>query len=117
MLRTFTLCCVGRVFFRARSLGAALSYFRAMLTLDFSFKALVEPRNYAMSADHLVMSLISVLVLFAVDAAQERAPLRETLSRRSLVLRWALIFACLFAIIVFGMYGHGYGSTFIYEQF
>ena len=117
MLRTFALCCVGRVFFRADSLGAALSYFRAMLPLEFSVDALLSPSSYAMSIENVIVSVVSVLVLIAVDAAQERMPLRKTLAKRSIVLRWALIYACLFAVILFGIYGHGYGKAFIYEQF
>ena len=117
MLRTFALCCAGRVFFRADSLGAAMSYFRSMWPLDFSIKAMLSPSSYAMSAEDIILSVASVLVLMVVDVMQERMPLRQTLAKRSIVLRWALIYACLFAVILFGIYGHGYGSAFIYEQF
>ena len=117
MLRTFTLCCVGRVFFRAESLGAAVSYFRDMLPLDFTVMAMLEPSTYAMSAENVVMSVVSVLVLIVVDAVQARMPLRQTLAKKNIVLRWTLIYACLFAVILFGVYGHGYGTAFIYEQF
>ncbi len=116
-LRTFTLCCVGRVFFRANNLGRALSYFRAMLPLEFSVEAMLNPASYAMSDENAIVSVVSVLVLILVDAAQARMPLRQTLAKRSIVLRWALIYACLLAVLLLGIYGHGYGKAFIYEQF
>ena len=65
----------------------------------------------------IVVAIASVTVLTVVDALQEHMPLRETLARKSVALRWALIYLCLFAVILFGMYGPGYGSAFIYEQF
>ena len=78
---------------------------------------LIDPASYAMKSADLLICIVSVLVLIVVDAAQERMSLRQTLARKSVALRWALIYLCLFAVILFGMYGHGYGSAFIYEQF
>ena len=64
-----------------------------------------------------IVSIVAVAVLIVVDAVQERIPIRQTLNRRGIPLRWVLAYGCLLAIIIFGMYGHGYGSAFIYERY
>ena len=88
-----------------------------MTKLEFSVAALLRPSSYAMSRANIIVSVAAVLVLIVVDAVQERMPIRQTLEKRSIALRWGLIYACLFAVIIFGMYGKGYGQAFIYEQF
>ncbi len=119
ILRTFFICCVGRVFFRAPDLAAALGIFRAMGRAPLAFGDLLNHLvEYSGTLPDLLVTLAAMLILFVVDVIQERTPLREALSRRSLALRWALIFGCLFFVLIFGVYGPGYGATgFIYEQF
>ena len=49
---------------------------------------------------------------------KERQSLRELISRQRLPLRWALYLLCLFAVLIFGIYGPGYDSAqFIYMNF
>ncbi|MBR2698201.1 MAG: MBOAT family protein [Clostridia bacterium] len=119
ILRTFFICCVGRVFFRAASLSDAMGIFRAIARGPLSFAALWESLvAFSGTMPDLLVTFAAMLILFIVDIVQERTPLREALSKRSIVLRWALIFGCLFFVLIFGVYGPGYGATgFIYEQF
>ena len=64
------------------------------------------------------MAVFAVLILLAVDILQEHIKIRETLAKQNIVFRWAVIFAGLFIVLIFGMYGPGYdASSFIYEQF
>ena len=119
MARTFFICCVGRVFFRAASLPAAFSMLRVMAASKPVLPDLME-HLVAFSGNglDLLITVSATLILFAVDVIQERIPLRETLDQRSIALRWFLIYACLFFVLIFGVYGPGYGATnFIYEQF
>ena len=117
--RTFFICCVGRVFFRAPDLAAAVGIFRAMRHAPLAFAALWEKLvAFSGTMPDLLVTLAAMLILFTVDIVKERTRLREALSKRSIVLRWALIFGCLFFVLIFGVYGPGYGATgFIYEQF
>ena len=119
ILRTFFICCVGRVFFRAPDLAAAVGIFRAIGRTPPVFGDLINHLvEYSGNVPDLLVTTLAMLILFIVDILQERAPLREALSRRSIALRWALIFGCLFFVLIFGVYGPGYGATgFIYEQF
>ena len=116
-LRTFALCCLGRVFFRADDLRTAVAILRKMARPGIAWASLLKPSTYGMNIDRAIVSAAAVVILIVVDAVQERLPIRETLNRRGIALRWLLAYGCLFAIAIFGMYGHGYGSAFIYERY
>ncbi len=116
-LRTFALCCLGRVFFRADSLRVAFSILGRMAHPRIAWASLLKPSTYGMNIDRAIVSVAAVVILIVVDAVQERVPIRQTLARRGIALRWLLAYGCLFAVIIFGMYGHGYGSAFIYERY
>ncbi len=119
MLRTFFLCCVGRIFFRAADLKTALAMIPRMLHLKTTLRALVNPPvPYGMSGGDILVAAAAILVLLIVDVVQERTCIRKSLEKRNIVLRWGLIYACLFVVLFFGIYGPGYGASgFIYEQF
>ncbi len=148
MTRTFLLCGIGRIIFRAETLAAAFGYMKRMVT-EFSAAALFRPllegltellrvlrtgsltTFYVTARDmvnrdfgagitpaNIVMAFIVTAVLWIVDMKQEKQPLRETLAKKKLWFRWMIIFAGIFAIIIFGVYGPGYDAkSFIYEQF
>lgn len=119
MLRTFFLCCVGRIFFRADGLHQALSLIKKMLlhtnpSILFGFDYSV----FGISGGDVVLAIVSMAVLLIVDMLQEKMEIRQTLSKQNIIFRWIIIFAGLFAVIIFGIYGPGYdASSFIYEQF
>ena len=119
MLRTFFLCCVGRIFFRANGLMNAFAIIKKML---FNLNPMLlfgyEFEDFGIRTKDVAIMLLSVLILLAVDVFQEKASVRETLSKQNIIFRWIIIFAGLFAVILFGVYGPGYdASSFIYEQF
>ena len=119
MLRTFALCCVGRVFSRAGDLAAAFGIFKNMFSgLGMKYVAGGQLYCYGMEKMDFLVALIAMGILWAVDLLQEKMPLRETIAKQNLVFRWVLIYGCLFAVIIFGVYGPGYdASSFIYGQF
>ena len=119
MARTYFICCVGRVFFRAESLREALAMLRAIVSTSPAPRQMLECLiEFSTSWSELVVTLFTVVVLCVVDAFQEKTGLREALDKRSTALRWALIFACLFFVLIFGAYGPEFGATgFIYEKF
>ncbi len=146
MLRTFLLCGLGRIFFRSADVKSAFGYIWRLFghlfdRVRFSDELIVAGRafiqkfsgsklldltrdlanadtGYGISPANILMAAAAVLVLWIVDMKQEKGPLREALAKRNIVLRWFLIFACLFAVILFGIYGPGYDlAKFIYEQY
>ncbi len=117
MLRTFALCCIGRIFFRAESIQHALGLIGSIFTKPGSITAeLIASTGF--TKDDVVISAVAVLVLLVVDILQEKMSVRDALAKQSLVIRWPILYALIIAIIVFGIYGPNYdASSFIYEQF
>lgn len=119
MLRTFTLCCIGRVFFRAADLGVAVDIFKNMFD-EFGLRFVMNDAlfNYGLTEDQFNVTIIFIIVLFIADMLQEKMHLRERLSQQNLIFRWSIVLIGIFIILIFGMYGPGYdASSFIYEQF
>lgn len=120
--RVFTLglVTVAWVFFRADSIRQALSFLGGIAGW-FDPWALTDGSMLALGLDAAGWFVLfcAVLVLFGVDALRERGvPLRRALARQPLVYRWAVYYAAVFAVIVFGVWGPGYAaSAFVYFQF
>ena len=82
----------------------------AILKINFS--------SFGMARKSVVLVIVAMIVLLVVSVLQEKIRIRETLAQKNIVLRWLIIYAGLFAVIIFGIYGPGYdASAFIYEQF
>ena len=74
--------------------------------------------NYGLNKANFFLSVFCILFLIVVDIVQERCVIRDKLSHMNIVARWAVYYAGIFAIIIFGMYGPGYNAVaFIYQQF
>ncbi len=119
MLRTFVLCTVGRIFFRAPRLTAAFEMI-AKIATDTSVVGVVGIDFALFGTDmrNINVMIVSMLVLLLVDALQERIEIREMLAKENLVFRWIIVLLGLFSVIIFGMYGPDYNaSDFIYQQF
>ena len=59
-----------------------------------------------------------ILVLWGVSLWQNKGSVRETMSKWNVVVRWAVWFILLFAILLFGMYGPGFeASAFTYGKY
>ena len=118
-LLCFLLVSFAFLFFRAPGLRAGMHMASAMLLGSW----LPQLSGGALltlgldGADLLVLAL-ALAVLLAVSLIQERQSLRELISRQRLPLRWTLYLLCLFAVLIFGIYGPGYDSAqFIYMNF
>lgn len=119
MSRTFILCCIGRVFFRANGMKAALKIFLSMLS-GLHMEYILEDKifEYGLDWKNFVFVLFAILVLWGVDMLQEKMQIRQELRKQGIVFRWLIILLGIFAVIIFGIYGPGYNaSSFIYDQF
>ena len=120
MTRTFILCCIGRVFFYANGVKDALKIFKHMwdyrdpwvlLNGDVFVQAGVDTYDY-------IIIFVSILILWAVSMMQERFKVREKLEEQNLLFQWIIVFAAIFAILIFGIYGKGFNATdFLYRDF
>jgi heme A synthase len=77
-----------------------------------------EDLGHQFTLANMIVAAAAICVLWCVDLLQEKHSLRQSLARQKLWLRWLVIFAGLFSVIIFGVYGPGYDAkSFIYEQF
>ena len=66
----------------------------------------------------LMVLLLSILLLAFVENLQQKASVRELLAQQSLPVRWILLLALFFIVIVLGQYGPGFqAESFIYAAF
>lgn len=110
IVRTALLVCVGELFFRANGLRTGLAMFRTMVT-DFSLDSFFDRSFLTLGMDKMDFVIIAVAVglVLLVGILRERGvPLRETIARRPLALRWSIYYAAFFFLVIFGAYGVGY---------
>ncbi|MBQ8524419.1 MAG: MBOAT family protein [Clostridia bacterium] len=119
MARTFLLCCVGRIFFRADSLAHGTALIKKMVTdTTPAVLAYFDFTSFGFSWKMIFVLCAALLVLLVGDILQENISVRETLAKSNLVFRWSIMLLGLIAVIIFGVYGPGYdAASFIYEQF
>lgn len=119
MVRTYILCCIGRIFFRADGFRHSLLLIEKMIK-DTDLFAIFGYDLTLLGLDYnnINIAIVSVLVLLIVDMMQEKMKIRDALAKQNIVFRWIIIFLAIFAVLIFGIYGPGYdASSFIYEQF
>lgn len=110
ILRTVLLVNVGELFFRATDLTAGLAMFRKMVT-DFSFRSIADGTILTLGMDRadFVITVLFAVGLIAVGILREKGvPLRERVAAKPIALRWAVYYAMIMAIVIFGAYGVGY---------
>ena len=119
MARTFFLCCVGRVFFRADSFGAALVIFkRSLQTTGLYLVMDGKFYTYGLNQANWVVVIIFMVVWLIISKIAEENDVLEVFEKQNVWFRWILVYALFFAVLVFGKYGPGYQvADFIYEQF
>ena len=118
-LFVFALVCVGWVFFRASSLGAAWTVLSGLgtgwhgIASRAGLRAALHPLG--MTAGNLVLGVAGILVIEVVHELQARGlRVGELISVRPLWQRWTLYYATVAAIVVFGVF---LGDQFIYFEF
>ena len=109
-VRTCLLVVVGELFFRAEGLRAGLRMFRKMVT-DFRFDSISIPMLKGLSIDPQDFFIVGVtmVIVFVVSLLNERGiVVRDALEKKPTALRWAVLYALILYIIIFGAYGKGY---------
>lgn len=117
-LATVSLVAFAWIFFRAHTLREAhyisthlFSGLPAQLSsprsLWVAVRALGQP-------DDILLAILFTAFLFAVEGLQSRGPLRARLREQPTLVRWGLLYACMFTTILFGVFRH---HAFIYFQF
>ena len=110
VLRTCVLVVIGELFFRADGLRAGLFMFGRMVT-NFRFSSINGELLKALSIDgkDFLIVGVTVLIVFIVSLLNEKGIcVRKALAEKPLPVRWAVLYALILYIIIFGAYGVGY---------
>lgn len=122
ILRTFTLCCIGRVFFRAENMGVAIGVFRQTFAAT-GFWRITGQRFFKHGLDQQSWILVAVLLILLLIAGiiEERSngkTVTEVICEKPLILRLVVVYVLLAGVLIFGTYGPvDPAANFIYEQF
>lgn len=117
-IRTFMLFAMSVSFGRTAGLISGLKMWKS--ALYFNPWILVDQSLYSLGLDRqdfwvLIFGLITFLI---ISILQQKGSIREKLAEQNIVFRWAILFALIFAVLIFGNYGPGYKATdFIYGGF
>lgn len=119
ILRTFVLCSVGRVFFRAKNLQVAIEIFSNTFQ-HFTLEHVVGGKVYehGLNRQNFQFACACIVLLFFVEIMQERMSIRGKIAEQNIVFRWLIYYLAIFSIVIFGIYGATYdAASFIYGQF
>ncbi len=116
VLITFCLTNLAWVLFRANSLSDAAHIFRAIFSVPFTGLS-CDFSVFGLSVRALLALAVFSALLFVLDWFIAEKKLPEKINR-TLVLRYAVYFVLIAAILIFGSYGDGYDpQDFVYFQF
>ncbi len=110
MVRTTLLVIIGELFFRAEGLRAGLSMFQKILT-DFRFTTLNGDLLSKLRMDQFDLFIVGITLLLVLTVSilkEQGIRIREGLSKKNTAFRWAVLYAWILFIVIFGAYGPGY---------
>ena len=120
IVRTFFLVTLAFLFFRADSVGAAVYMLKSMFS-TWNPGVVFGGTFFTMGLDwvEMTIAIVSLIILLVISILQEKGiKIRESISRKSLPVRWMIWYALLFYTILLGYYGPGYSAAeFIYQGF
>lgn len=110
MIRTTLLVCIGELFFRAHGLAAGLVMFKKIFT-EFTFAACFNRSIFKLGMDgyDFIIVFITLIFILLIGILQERnVKIRERISSKSIAVQFAVFYALILFIVIFGAYGMGY---------
>lgn len=112
MLRTTVIVIFGELIFRADHLPQAGSMLSRIFTAPFTSTGASLPQALAAAGcdwQDLAIVAVTGLIVLAISTLQERGiAIRDTLNQKTTPIRWALWYALILYILIFGAYGVGY---------
>ncbi len=109
IIKTCLLIFIGELFFRANNLTSGIEMMKRIIT-NFTFKGF----NHSVLTlgldikDYIIITLSLIFILVISILKEKNIEVRESLSKKHIVIRWACYYALILSIIVFGAYGEGY---------
>ena len=114
MARTFLICCMGRIFFKSATPAAAFGMFKRLTVLSGGFPLL----SFGLDLKDWAVAIVAIVCLLAVSVMQQKFDVYEKLDEQPILFKWFILYAVIFAIVIFGVYGgEATHVNFIYENF
>lgn len=101
---------IGELFFRAPTLEIGFGMLKRMFT-NFSLGK-GELLSLGVDLCDYGVLIFAVIVIFIIGILKEKnVQIRESISQKSIIFRWALYYSLILIIIIFGAYGPGYAPV------
>ncbi len=113
MTLTFGVVCFAWVFFRANSFKDAIY----IINNFFSSKSAHGLLDLGLGQAEIIISFIAIIVLISFDFYHKKHNIIKILNKESSIFRYSIYLIIIFIILIFGIYGEGQASEFIYFQF
>ena len=109
IVKTSLLVFLGEIFFRAINLTTAIQMIKRIF-LHFDITSIgSEIPNLGLDVKDFIVIVVALIVVLIVSILKEHNKnIREDVSKKHIVLRWAIYYALIFGILIFGAYGPGY---------
>ena len=112
IIKTSFLVVIGEMFFRASDLTSGFTMFKKIFT-DFSFKQFLSGELFIgnFKKFDLLMVIFTLILIFIIGILKEKKiDVREKIESKPFWFRWAIYYAIIAYLILFGAYGVGYGQ-------
>lgn len=113
IIKTCILVNIGELFFRANGLRAGLTMFKTMVT-DFSLNTFTDGTLFNLGLDkkELAVAAVGTFVVFIFSVIREKgiSPGKK-IAEKNIVIRWAIYYAAILSIIIFGAYGPAFAPV------
>ena len=102
---------IGELFFRAPTVAIGFKMLKKVF-VSFKFTSTLKSGEFLTLGldiyDYLII-LFALVVIFVIGLLKEKGyNIRESLSKKGIVLRWSILYLLLLSIVIFGAYGPGY---------
>tara|TARA_B100001094_G_scaffold12360_1_gene10938 strand:- start:2163 stop:2597 length:435 start_codon:yes stop_codon:yes gene_type:complete len=114
---TFILVDFAWIFFRSNTLNDSIYIIKNLFVLDMSVLYDKSLHNLGLDEKDLYLSILLILFLIIVQIKQKNTNIIDYLNLKPIYVRWFIYLIGIFSIIIFGYYGQGNESQFIYFQF
>ncbi len=101
---------IGELFFRATSVTSGFQMLKRICT-NFNFNNIKtgELLSLGLDINDYMVIFIALIIIFIISLLREKnINIREEISKKNIIVRWALYYSLILAIIIFGAYGSGY---------
>ncbi len=122
-IRTYLLFSFSMIFFRAPSVSSAINAIKSCLMLNNIGTLLNRSNlssllgNIGLDMKDFIILAGAIFILFIVEKLVLKGNVRKKLFEQNIIFKWTVVYALIFAIIIFGCYGAGYNpANFIYRQ-